>query len=106
MKIGVTGIFASGKGTVCSMFEELGAKVIDTDILAREVVNPGEKALGSIVKEFGKDILKSDGTLDRQKLASIVFKDAEKVEKLNSITHPAIFDKRFIDHFRREIYLR
>lgn len=96
MKIGVTGIFASGKGTVCSMFQELGARVIDTDIIARDIVMPDTKGLKSIVKEFGDDILNPDGTLNRRGFANIVFKDALKVKKLNQITHPIIL-KEMLD---------
>jgi dephospho-CoA kinase len=90
MKIGVTGIFASGKGTVCKMFEELGAKVIDTDELAREVQMPGSKGLAKIEKSFGREMINTDGTLNRRKLANDVFIDPEKVKKLNSIIHPLI----------------
>jgi dephospho-CoA kinase len=93
MKIGVTGIYASGKGTVCAMFEELGAKVIDTDILARDVVEPGTHGLEMYVKEFGNEILDPDGALNRRRLANIVFKDAEKVKLINDITHPLIYQK-------------
>lgn len=93
MKIGVTGIYASGKGTVSEMFEELGAKVIDTDILAREIVEPGTKGLNALVKEFGSDILNADGTLNRRSLANIVFKDAIKVKQINEITHPLILQR-------------
>ena len=93
MKIGVTGIYASGKGTVCAMFEELGAKVIDTDILAREVVEPGSIGLELYIKEFGKKILNTDGTLNRRSLANIVFKDAKKVKRINEITHPLIMEE-------------
>ncbi len=93
MKIGVTGIYASGKGTVCAMFEELGAMVIDTDILAREVVEPGTYGLELYIKEFGKEILYPDGTLNRRQLANIVFKDPIKVKLINEITHPLIHQK-------------
>lgn len=93
MKIGVTGIYASGKGTVCAMFEELGAKVIDTDILAREIVEPGTEGLDALLKEFGNGILNSDGTLNRRALANIVFKDSHKVKLINEITHPLILQK-------------
>lgn len=93
MKVGVTGIFASGKGTVCRMFEDLGAGVIDTDILAREIVEPGSKGLDLLVREFGQGILNNEGTLDRRGFGMLVFKDPEKVKRLNAITHPLILDK-------------
>lgn len=93
MKIGVTGIYASGKGTVCSMFQDLGAQVIDTDILAREIVMPGADGLKALVREFGVEILAADGGLDRRAFANIVFKSPEKVSRLNEITHPLILQK-------------
>ena len=93
MRIGVTGIYASGKGTVCSMFEQLGATVIDTDIIAREIVIPPSPVLDSLVATFGRDILNPDGTLNRRYLANTVFNDANKVNALNAITHPAILSE-------------
>ena len=90
MKICVTGIFASGKGTVCAMFEELGARVIDTDIIARDVVEPGTEGLLRLVEEFGPGILAEDGALDRRGFARLVFKDSQSVKRLNAITHPLI----------------
>lgn len=93
MKIGVTGIFASGKGTVCAMFEELGARVIDTDIIARDVVEPGTDGLKMLVDEFGPQILGPDGALDRRGFANTVFRDPERVKRLNAITHPLILKK-------------
>lgn len=93
MRIGVTGIYASGKGTVCSMFEQLGAIVIDTDIIAREIVTPPSPLLDTLVHTFGNDILNTDGTLNRRYLANKVFTDKTLVEKLNAITHPAIFNE-------------
>lgn len=97
MKVGVTGIFASGKGTVCEMFRELGAGVIDTDIVAREIMEPGQEGLRRVVEAFGVGVLNTDGVLDRRGFAAIVFADEEKVKLLNSLTHPLILgivDKR------------
>lgn len=93
MRIGVTGIYASGKGTVCEMFKELGARIIDTDIIAREIVKPGTVGLEAIIREFGMDILNEDKTLNRRKLANIVFANPKRVKRLNEITHPLILDK-------------
>lgn len=90
MRIGVTGIFASGKGTVCEMFRELGAGVVDTDIVAREIMEPGSEGLRKVVEAFGDEILAPDGTLDRRRFANSVFGDDEKVGLLNSLTHPII----------------
>ncbi len=92
MRIGVTGIFASGKGTVCAMFQELGAKVIDTDEVAREVVEPGSVGIQLIELEFGQKFIDAEGGLDRRKFANHVFQNELLVEKLNSITHPLILD--------------
>jgi dephospho-CoA kinase len=91
--IGLTGSIASGKSTVSSMIKELHIPVIDADQIARDVVEPGEEAHHKIVKEFGKDILFSDGTLNRKKLGSVIFSNEEKRTKLNAIVHPAIRKK-------------
>ncbi|MFD1707961.1 dephospho-CoA kinase [Siminovitchia sediminis] len=90
---GLTGGIASGKSTVSRLFEKRGFTIVDADIAARKVVEPGEKALSAIVKEFGKDILLEDGILNRGKLGSIVFRDEEKRKKLNAIVHPAVRKK-------------
>lgn len=74
------------------MLEELGAPVIDFDLLAREVVEPGEPALKDIEGYFGEEILLKDGSLDREKLSGIVFQDAEKMKILESFTHPRIYE--------------
>ena len=71
------------------IFRRLGAVIIDADVLAREVVAPGEPSLDEIVREFG-DVLLADGTLDRKKVAAIVFADADRRKRLEAITHPAI----------------
>jgi dephospho-CoA kinase len=88
--VGLTGGIATGKSTVSTMFAHLGAKIVDADLLAREVVMPGQAALAEIVREFGADVLAADGALDRKRLGAIVFGDAEKRKRLEAITHPAI----------------
>ena len=88
---GLTGSVGTGKSTVANFFKELGAYIIDWDELAREVVRPYLEAWEEIVEYFGKDILNEDLTLNRQKLADIVFPDKEKVAKLNQIVHPQVF---------------
>ena len=88
--VGLTGGIATGKSTVSTMFRALGCEVIDADILAREVVAPGEPALAEIAEEFGRDVLQADGTLDRKKLGAVVFGDAARRKRLEQITHPAI----------------
>lgn len=107
MNIGVTGIFASGKGTVCEMFRELGAQVIDTDIVARDVVNPGSEGLNRLVTAFGNDILTPAGELDRRKLANLVFPDPGKVKLLNAILHPLVLSRMLaiISENPDEIYM-
>jgi len=92
MRIGVTGIFASGKGTVCEMFRELGAGIVDTDIVAREIMGPGAIGLKRVIEEFGDSFISSDGTLDRRGFANSVFSSAGKVKRLNELTHPLILD--------------
>lgn len=88
--IGLTGGIACGKSTVAEVFRRLGARVIDADQLAREVVEPGEPALAALVRTFGHDILEEGGALDRKKLGSRVFGDPAAIAALNAITHPAI----------------
>lgn len=88
--IGVTGGIASGKSSVSRWLISKGYPVIDADIAARKVVEPGMPALQEIINAFGQDICLSDGTLDRKKLGSIVFSDSEKRQILNHIVHPAV----------------
>jgi dephospho-CoA kinase len=88
--VGLTGSIATGKSTVSRMFAHLGARVIDADLLAREVVMPGQPAYARIVEEFGRQVVQEDGSLDRKALGSVVFADAAKRKRLEEITHPAI----------------
>ncbi|WP_080874163.1 dephospho-CoA kinase [Oceanobacillus timonensis] len=88
--IGLTGGIASGKSTISRMFHALDIPVIDADVIAREVVEPGETSYQQIVDVFGEDILKPDRAIDRPKLGSIVFSNEEKREQLNQIVHPAV----------------
>lgn len=101
--IGLTGNVGTGKSTVAKFFKDLGAYVIDWDELAREVVRPGSKAWKEIVDYFGKDVLNEDLTLNRRKLAEIVFPDKEKVKKLNQIVHPEVFkeDQKITDEISK-----
>lgn len=95
--VGLTGGIGTGKSTVSNLFRALGAEIIDADLLAREVVEPGEPALAQIAGEFGREVLHPDGTLDRKKLGAIIFADPARRKKLEQITHPAIRD-RFVRH--------
>jgi len=88
--VGLTGGLASGKTTVANMFQALGARVIDADQLARDVVKPGKAAWRDIVKEFGPQVLAEDHTINRQALADIVFKSPKKLHVLQTIIHPRV----------------
>jgi dephospho-CoA kinase len=88
--VGLTGGIASGKSTVAKTFAELGARIVDADQVAREVVEPGQPAYDEIVQAYGKEILLPEGAIDRKKLGAIVFADPEKRQILNRITHPRI----------------
>ena len=88
--VGLTGSIATGKSTVSQMFAHLGARVIDADLLAREVVMPGQPAYAKIVEEFGAGVVQEDGHLDRKTLGAVVFADPAKRKRLEEITHPAI----------------
>src|SRR2546427_738556 len=91
--VGLTGGVATGKSTVAEILRRLGCVIIDADVVAREVVAPGEPAHDDIVAEFGRGILQRDGTLDRQKLGVIVFAVPEKRKRLEAITHPRIRER-------------
>ncbi len=93
--LGVTGGIASGKTAVSEILEELGAPLIDLDVIARQVVEPGTVALENIIDYFGKQVLHEDESLDRKKLSNIIFQDMEKRKKLESFTHPPIFEEFF-----------
>lgn len=100
MLIGLTGGIASGKSTVAGMLRDHGAVVVDADLLAREVVEPGTPALRSIRELFGDELIRPDGSLDRARLGTIVFGDRQAREQLNAIVHPAVRElakKRFAD---------
>lgn len=88
--LGVTGSIATGKSTVASILEELGAPIIDFDVLARVVVEPDKPAWNDIVAYFGEQVLQEDRNLDRKAISDIVFRDLEKRKKLESFTHPRI----------------
>jgi dephospho-CoA kinase len=88
--IGLTGNIASGKSEVARMLSERGATLIDADVLSREAVEPDTQALKDIVKRWGKDVLKSDGSLDRGALRQIVFADQNELDALNRIVHPGV----------------
>ncbi len=90
LRIGLTGGIGAGKSTAAARFEELGARLVDHDELARRAVEPGSAALVDIVREFGDRVLR-DGQLDRKALAGIVFNDSAALARLNGIVHPTVF---------------
>ncbi|GAA4720669.1 dephospho-CoA kinase [Nocardioides conyzicola] len=93
MRVGLTGGIASGKSTVSAILAELGAVIIDGDVLAREVVEKGTPGLDQVVEAFGPEILLPDGAMDRAKVGQIVFNDEAKRKLLESIVHPLIFER-------------
>ena len=92
--VGLTGGIASGKSTVGRQLVELGCRLIDADVLAREVVLPGEPAWQAIVEAFGREVVGPDGQLDRKRLGAVVFADPARRKALEAITHPAIHARR------------
>ncbi|MEW2067487.1 dephospho-CoA kinase [Streptomyces sp. NPDC007346] len=90
LKVGLTGGIGAGKSEVSRRFVEYGAVLIDSDLIARQVVEPGTPGLAAVVEEFGPDILAADGTLDRPALGAIVFADPDRRAALNAIIHPLV----------------
>jgi dephospho-CoA kinase len=88
--VGLTGGIGSGKSTVAALLTKRGAVLVDADLIARQVVEPGTPALAKLVERFGADILDADGSLDRGALAAKAFVDEESKKDLEAITHPAI----------------
>lgn len=88
--IGLVGGIGSGKSVASAMLAELGAEVVNADLVGHEVYEPGKPGFDAIVAEFGTDVVGADGRVDRKKLGPIVFADGAKLERLNSIVHPLI----------------
>ena len=89
-KVALTGGIAAGKTAVSDYFQTLGVPVIDTDIISRQIVEPGQSAFKAIVEQFGSEMLSQDDRLNRKVLREIVFNQPEKRRQLENITHPAI----------------
>jgi dephospho-CoA kinase len=89
-RVALTGGIASGKSTVAGLFAALGVPVIDTDVIAREVVEPGRPALAQVAEAFGRDVLDADGRLDRKRMREHIFSDPGARLRLEGILHPAI----------------
>ncbi len=90
LEVGLTGGIACGKSTVAAMFVELGAHLVDTDLLARQAVEPGSPGLAEIVAAFGPKVLGPEGGLDRRGLRAVVFGDEDARRRLNAIVHPRV----------------
>jgi dephospho-CoA kinase len=88
--VALTGGIASGKSTVADLFAALGVPVIDTDVIARQVVEPGQPALAKIAATFGPDVLDAEGRLDRRRMRERIFSDPDAKRRLEAILHPAI----------------
>ncbi|WP_058303409.1 dephospho-CoA kinase [Gorillibacterium timonense] len=101
MNIGLTGGIACGKSIVAAMLADRGAFIVDADLIAREVVEPGSVGLERIVQHFGRDMLLPDGSLHRQELGKRIFADPKEREVLDGILHPLIIAEisRRMDHF-------
>ena len=89
-RVALTGGIASGKSTVADLFAALGVPVIDTDVIAREVVEPGQPALAQVAEAFGRDVLDAEGRLDRKRMREHIFSDPGARRSLEAILHPAI----------------
>ncbi|MBY9080320.1 dephospho-CoA kinase [Paenibacillus sp. HN-1] len=104
MIMGLTGGIASGKSTVSALLVSKGARLIDADAIAREIMLPGHEVLASVAEAFGAGVLQPDGTLNRSKLGDIVFHDPEALKTLNGLTHPVIrrITRERMEAFERE----
>jgi dephospho-CoA kinase len=92
LNVGLTGGIACGKSTVAQMFVRLGGHLIDFDVLAHDVQEPGRPAWTDVVNHFGSDILQPDRKIDRNKLSAIVFNNPDQLKALNDIVHPCVFE--------------
>jgi dephospho-CoA kinase len=90
LRVGLTGGIGSGKSEVSRRLVSLGAVLVDADAVAREVVEPGTPGLAAVTEEFGEEILRPDGSLDRDRLGTIVFADEQRRARLNAIVHPLV----------------
>jgi dephospho-CoA kinase len=90
LRVGLTGGIGCGKSTVAAMMAELGCHVLNADKMAHALIAPGEPAYNDVVRKFGKHILAPDGSVDRARLASVVFADTDKLTALNAIVHPRV----------------
>lgn len=94
LRVGLTGGIASGKSTVAARMRELGLAILNADLLAHRLIEPGQPAYEEVVREFGRGVLSPDGSVDRKKLGEIVFRDPARRECLNRIVHPRVIEAR------------
>ena len=92
-RVGLTGGIASGKTTVSEMFEKLGVPVVDTDVISRNLLDPGESAYERVVGHFGEQVLAADGAIDRRALRALVFSDSQQKSWLEKTLHPLIYQR-------------
>ena len=90
LKMGLTGGIASGKSAVAAMLREMGFPVLEADVVAHKLIEPGQPAYNEVLREFGAELADATGRIDRAKLAAIVFADRQKLAKLNRIIHPRV----------------
>lgn len=93
LRVGLTGGIASGKSTIREIFAKLGAVTIDADKLVAELYRPGAAGHDALVRTYGRELLRPDGEIDREKLAAIAFRSAEDAQKLNRLIHPLVLDE-------------
>jgi len=93
LKVGLTGGIASGKSAVGQMFVHLGAHLIQSDVVAHQLLQPGEAVYGAVVAQFGAEILNPDKTVDRARLAELAFGQPSRIQELNRIIHPAVIQR-------------
>ena len=93
LRVGLTGGIASGKSTIRELFAKLGCVTIDADALVAELYRPGAAGHEALVRTYGREILRADGEIDRQKLSAVAFTSAEEAQKLNRLIHPIVLDQ-------------
>ena len=94
LKVGLTGSIAVGKSFVLSVLRELGCVTFDADKIAHFVMEPGAAAYNDVISEFGREVVREDGLIDRVKLGAIVFADASRRKRLNEIVHPRVIEEQ------------
>lgn len=98
--LGLTGSIATGKSTVAGLFSREKIPIVDADLIARQVLEPGQRAYKDVVQAFGRDILMSDQSINRAKLGALIFNDQQKRDQLNQIVHPVIIDQLIAERDR------